>query len=209
MVGCRASFHRHNASRQLRHHVNKLGPRQLATEDHIPVARRRMQLERVFCEVDADDANFCHGCLLFCWLIHPSLAWHIVMPSGGGIHPIKVDPLSWGTVRKVLRSGETSFEYERNVQPRPKLGRWTFELERLLTSNAAKPARRTVRRRFEERFTAARMAKDYVNLYRKLLNNSKLVEPTSLAPLMSPDPRPLMSPPPGANIVRKAGRHAD
>jgi hypothetical protein len=28
-------------------------------------------------------------------------------------------------VRKVLRSGETSFEYERNVQPRPKLGGWT------------------------------------------------------------------------------------
>lgn len=69
--------------------------------------------------------------------------------------------------------------------------------------------RRTVRRRFEERFTAARMAKDYVNVYRKLLNNSKLVEPTSLATLISPDPRSLMLPPPGANIVRKAGRYAD
>src|SRR6202163_2378412 len=33
------------------------------------------------------------------------------------------------TVRKVLRSGETSFEYEREVQPRPKLGRWTEELD--------------------------------------------------------------------------------
>ena len=29
--------------------------------------------------------------------------------------------------------------------------------------------RRTVRRRFEERFSATRMAKDYVNVYRKLL----------------------------------------
>jgi predicted transcriptional regulator len=29
--------------------------------------------------------------------------------------------MSRNTVRKVLRSGETSFEYERNVQPRPKL----------------------------------------------------------------------------------------
>ena len=66
--------------------------------------------------------------------------------------------------------------------------------------------RRTVRRRFEERFTAARMAKDYVNVYRQLLKSSKLVH---LAPLMSPDPPPLMSPPPGANIVRKPGRHAD
>ncbi len=32
--------------------------------------------------------------------------------------------VSRNTVRKVLRSGETSFEYERLVQPRPKLGRW-------------------------------------------------------------------------------------
>src|SRR5947209_20488601 len=49
--------------------------------------------------------------------------------------------VSRNTVRKVLRSGETAFEYERNVQPRPKLGRWTVELDELLTSNAAKPTR--------------------------------------------------------------------
>ena len=49
--------------------------------------------------------------------------------------------VSRNTVRKVLRSGETSFEYERNVQPRPKLGRWTAELDELLEGNAAKPAR--------------------------------------------------------------------
>ena len=36
--------------------------------------------------------------------------------------------VSRNTVRKVLRSGETSFEYERVVQPRPKLGRWAAEL---------------------------------------------------------------------------------
>jgi predicted transcriptional regulator len=56
------------------------------------------------------------------------------------------------TVRKVLRSGETSFEYERNVQPRPKLGRWTTELDELLESNSAKPAREqlTLIRIFEE-----------------------------------------------------------
>ena len=30
--------------------------------------------------------------------------------------------VSRNTVRKVLRSGATSFEYEREVQPRPKLG---------------------------------------------------------------------------------------
>src|SRR6187549_605560 len=46
--------------------------------------------------------------------------------------------VSRNTVRKVLRSGETSFEYEREVQPRPKLGRWTEELDTLLAGNAAK-----------------------------------------------------------------------
>ena|SRR5215216_1277606 len=49
--------------------------------------------------------------------------------------------VSRNTVRKVLRSGETSFEYDRDVQPRPKLGRWTADLEELLVGNAAKSAR--------------------------------------------------------------------
>jgi transposase len=60
--------------------------------------------------------------------------------------------VSRNTVRKVLRSGETSFEYERVVQPRPKLGRWMAELEDLLTDNAAKSAREqlTLIRIYEE-----------------------------------------------------------
>src|SRR3954466_9820754 len=44
-------------------------------------------------------------------------------------------------VRKVLRSGATSFEYEREVQPLPKVGPWKGDLERLLAANAAKPGR--------------------------------------------------------------------
>ncbi|WFU18673.1 IS21 family transposase [Bradyrhizobium sp. CB3481] len=60
--------------------------------------------------------------------------------------------MSRNTVRKVLRSGEISFEYERQVQPRPKLGRWPSELDGLLAANAAKPAREqlTLIRIFEE-----------------------------------------------------------
>ena len=60
--------------------------------------------------------------------------------------------VSRNTVRKVLRSGETSFEYEREVQPRPKLGRWAAEIDELLASNAAKAAREqlTLIRIFEE-----------------------------------------------------------
>src|SRR5215203_1946265 len=60
--------------------------------------------------------------------------------------------VSRNTVRKVLRSGETSFEYERVVQPRPKLGRWAAKLDGLLAGNAAKSAREqlTLIRIFEE-----------------------------------------------------------
>jgi transposase len=60
--------------------------------------------------------------------------------------------VSRNTVRKVLRSGETSFEYEREVQPRPKLGRWSDDLDRLLKANTAKASRErlTLIRVFEE-----------------------------------------------------------
>ncbi len=43
--------------------------------------------------------------------------------------------LARNTVRKILRSGSTSPAYEREVQPRPKLGQWTEELERRLIAN--------------------------------------------------------------------------
>src|SRR3974377_2520310 len=60
--------------------------------------------------------------------------------------------VSRNTVRKVLRSGETAFEYEREVQPRPKLGRWSSDLDDLLEGNAAKPGREqlTLIRIFEQ-----------------------------------------------------------
>jgi transposase len=60
--------------------------------------------------------------------------------------------VSRNTVRKVLRSGETSFSYQREVQPRPKLGRWKAELDRLLAQNAGAAARErlTLIRLFEE-----------------------------------------------------------
>jgi len=39
------------------------------------------------------------------------------------------------TIRRILRSGETSFSYQRDVQPRPKLGQWAEELDRRLIAN--------------------------------------------------------------------------
>lgn len=56
------------------------------------------------------------------------------------------------TVRKVVRSGTTQFRYDRETQPRPKLGEWTAALDELLAGNGAKPAREqlTLIRLFEE-----------------------------------------------------------
>jgi transposase len=55
-------------------------------------------------------------------------------------------------IRKVLRTGATQFEYERSVQPRPKIGPWQEALDRLLLANEGKPARErlTLIRVFEE-----------------------------------------------------------
>lgn len=49
--------------------------------------------------------------------------------------------VSRNTVRKVLRSGETAFAYERSVQPLPKLGPWAADLDRLLEANGSKARR--------------------------------------------------------------------
>ena len=43
--------------------------------------------------------------------------------------------VSRNTVRKVLRSGATCFEYARGVQPLPKLGPWRADLDRMLATN--------------------------------------------------------------------------
>jgi transcriptional regulator with XRE-family HTH domain len=60
--------------------------------------------------------------------------------------------VSRNTVRKVLRSGETAFAYERSVQPLPKLGPWASELDGLLEENDRKARRErlTMIRVFEE-----------------------------------------------------------
>ena len=50
------------------------------------------------------------------------------------------------TVRKVVRSGVTEFTYERGVQPRPKIGPWRTELDRILVENAGKPKRERLTR---------------------------------------------------------------
>ena len=55
-------------------------------------------------------------------------------------------------IRKVIRSGETEFRYERTVQPMPKIGPWRDQLNGLLLSNEGKPSR--------ERLTLIRIFED-------------------------------------------------
>lgn len=56
------------------------------------------------------------------------------------------------TVRKVIRSEDTEFAYERRSQPQPKIGPWREELDRVLAANAARSSRErlTLIRIFEE-----------------------------------------------------------
>ena len=60
--------------------------------------------------------------------------------------------VSRNTVRKVVRTGRTAFEYEREVQPMPKLGHWRADLDELLAANDSKAAR--------ERLTMIRLFED-------------------------------------------------
>ncbi len=56
------------------------------------------------------------------------------------------------TVRKILRSDETDFTYERDHQPRPRIGPWQRNLQEFLQGNLNKPPRErlTPIRIFEE-----------------------------------------------------------
>jgi glycosyltransferase involved in cell wall biosynthesis len=47
--------------------------------------------------------------------------------------------------------------------------------------------RRTVRKRFEQRFSATRMAKNYVQVYRWLLKRTPLMERTAIISKLNPD----------------------
>ena len=60
--------------------------------------------------------------------------------------------VSRNTVRKILRSGETDFTYEREHQPLPKIGPWVEHVDRLLRANEGKAARErlTLIRIYEE-----------------------------------------------------------
>lgn len=49
--------------------------------------------------------------------------------------------VSRNTVRKILRTDETDFSYERERQPLPKTGVWKAEIERFLATNVGRSSR--------------------------------------------------------------------
>jgi transposase len=78
--------------------------------------------------------------------------------------------VSRNTVRKILRSGATEFQYEREVQPLPTIGPWREQLDRLLMANEGKSTRErlTLIRVFEElREAGFRGSYDAVRRYAK------------------------------------------
>ena len=92
-------------------------------------------------------------------LVVETIAWirrdHLV--RGVAIKKIARDlRVSKNTVRKVVRGDETSYSYERKIQPMPKLGPWVEELERRLEANEKKPRR--------DRFSLLRVHEDLLAL---------------------------------------------
>jgi len=63
--------------------------------------------------------------------------------------------ISRNVVRKVVRSGETEFNYERSVQPQPKIGPFRNVLDQLLEENSKRSRR--------ERLTAVRIYEELRN----------------------------------------------
>ena len=108
--------------------------------------------------------------------------------------------VSRNIVRKVIRSGATSFAYEREVQPLPKLGPWRDDLDRMLATNASRPAR--------ERLTLIRVFKalrgldykggyDAVRRYAKGWNRERTaIMAPAFVPLSFAPGRGLLGPPP-------------
>ena len=98
--------------------------------------------------------------------------------EGKGIKTICRDlKLSKKVVRKVIRTGITEFTYTRTVQPRPKLGAWLGELNRLLEVNAAR---------------ASRERQSLTQLYEELSGLGYPLRQVVRSPLRSCRPAPMM-----------------
>jgi glycosyltransferase involved in cell wall biosynthesis len=114
-----------------------------------------------------------------------ALLFPIDWPEPFGL--VMIEAMACGTPVLAFRHGSVPEIIEDNVT-----GRIVSSIEEapLALPEVIALDRRTVRRRFEERFTAARMAKDYVRVYRALLErrSTELVEAPTLTPFAPPPP---------------------
>ena len=80
------------SSSGFRQEGQNLTPRQLLAQNRCPVVKCPMQMENVLCKIDADDddGSVYHVDASSFYASSASFddTWHIVMPSGGGIHTI-------------------------------------------------------------------------------------------------------------------------
>jgi hypothetical protein len=85
-----AGLHRNQAVRLFGQEGQNLTPRQLFAENHCPVVMCPVQMENVLCKINADDGSVCHvdASSFYASVASFDDTWHIVMPSGGGIHTI-------------------------------------------------------------------------------------------------------------------------
>jgi transposase len=89
--------------------------------------------------------------------------------------------VSRATVRRVVRSQQTEFRYERGVQPAPKLGEWVPVLTEILEQEAKLPGRerRSTQRLFEElRGRGYDGAHDSVHRFVKIWRDERARVPT-------------------------------
>lgn len=109
-----------------------------------------------------------------------ALLFPINWPEPFGL--VMIEAMACGTPVLAFRNGSVPEIIEDNVT-----GRIVSSIDEAMLALPEVIAldRRTVRQHFEERFSATRMAKDYVNVYRKLLKQSTLADAPSLAPPLS------------------------
>jgi hypothetical protein len=89
-----AGLHRNQAVRLFGQEGQNLTPRKLFAENHCPVVKCPVQMENVLCKINADDGSVCHvdASSFYASVASFDDTWHIVMPSGGGIHTINFCP---------------------------------------------------------------------------------------------------------------------
>ena len=112
VISACAGLHRYDTGRLVRHELRELWSRQLLAEYDGTVCQRAMNLEHVFCQIDADDANVFHGCPVF-HLCFQNRKCGTLYAVWGERHPPHLSALGWRLIGGPFGDGwridQTSF----------------------------------------------------------------------------------------------------